>query len=122
LAINAWECIFFDASRIENDDLDGLLAARRSHPSRYNKHVAESEMHGLGDAGARQFVVVTDVDIRIRAKLSFVRTVDRNSYEDYQGSTIPVRSPELVALMEAYSKHLEARVKQGVETAGGKTT
>jgi Protein of unknown function (DUF4238) len=121
-AINAWECIFFDASRIENDDLDGLLTARRNHPSRYNKHVAVGEMRRLGDGTARQLVVVTDVDIRIGAKLSFVRTVDQGSYEDYQGPTIPVRSPELVALMDAYSKQLEARAKKGVEAAGGKPT
>ena len=121
-AINAWECIFFDASRVEDDDLDSLLAARRNHPSRYKKHVAEGEMHRLGDGTIRQFVVVTDVDIRIGATLSFVRTVDQGSYEGYQGATIPVRSPELLARMEAYSKHLDARVKQGVEAARGKTT
>jgi hypothetical protein len=121
-AINAWECLFFDASRIEKDDLDDLLATRRNHRSRYCKQVGEGDMHRLDDGTYRQFVVVTDVDIRIGAKLSFVRVADQGSYENYQGPTIPVRSPELMALMDAYSKHLEARVKKGVEDAGGKTT
>lgn len=105
--INAWECIYFHTDRVDKPTLDSLLRARKNHPSRYKKTTSESELTRRPDGKLSKFTVVTYVDIRIGAKLSFIRSTDGHSYEYYQGSSVPVRSPERVAFTEAYGNHLE---------------
>lgn len=111
-AINAWECIFFDQERVDESTLESLALAREKHPSRYKKEVAKSAMIKRGDGHVSQFVVVNDIDVRVGAKLSFIRTLDGHSYEDYEGPSVPIRSEKQMEFANFYGKKLEEEVEQ----------
>lgn len=117
-AVNALECLFFHEQRAEEAALEALLATRRNHPSPFEKSVSTSAMRRPDDGTISQFVVVKHPDIRVGARLSCVRTTDKHSYLDYEGPTIPIRSPELVEFTERYGEHLEEEVKRGRAARG----
>lgn len=119
-AVNAWECMFYRTGSISDDQLLGLLTTRRSHPSIYDMPVAESDMVHRSATQVSQFTVVNYVDVRVAAKLSFVRILDGHSYATHQGPTIPLRSPKLIELSRLYGQRLEeyvdrARAEQNSE-------
>lgn len=105
--VNAWQCVFFDAQRTDEFALDAMLAVRRKHPSRFEKSVATSDMIEREDGSISQFVVVTNADVRVGARLSFLRTTDQGSYRDHEGATIPVRSEAILRFTELYGKELD---------------
>ena len=107
-AVNALECLFFNAERAEDAALEALLEMRRKHPSPFEKPIATSEIE-QDNGSVSQFAVVTHPDIRVGARLSFVRTTDKRSYADHEGPTIPTRSPALIDSTERYGEHLEKR-------------
>jgi hypothetical protein len=51
-----------------------------------------------------QLVVVAHREIRVGAKLGFIRPLDGHAYENHQGPAIPPRSQRLVELAEAAVK------------------
>lgn len=112
-AINAWECVFFAGTRTDNSALEELVQARRAHPPRFAKPVAESPFVRRRDGRISRFVIVANMDIKIRARLSFARTIDTTSYQDYEGPTVPLRSTALVEFAERYGEYLEEGVKRG---------
>jgi hypothetical protein len=111
-AINAWECIFFNQDRLDEGTLEKLALARERHPSRYKKEVAESNLTKRADGRISQFVVANDIDVRVGAKLSFVRTLDGHSYDNYEGPSVPIRSPELMKLANDYGQKLEEEAER----------
>jgi hypothetical protein len=117
-AVNALECVYFQADRTEDAALEGLLAKRRDHPSPYEKTIATTDIEVRADGTMRQLVIVTHPDIKVGAHLSFVRVTDKRSYEYYEGPTIPVRSPALVEFTERYGKFLEDEVERGRAAKG----
>jgi len=117
-AVNAWECIYFNGDRIDAVTLDALSQIRKAHPSRYQKEVSESDFIRRDDGTLSKFTVVTSVDIRVGAKLSFIRPTDGHSYEHYRGPSVPVRSNALLRLSEEYAKDLERIVAERRAAAG----
>jgi hypothetical protein len=111
-AVNAHDCFYFDPDRMGDDAVRDLVVTRDRHPSLYEKHVATGPIV-KGDRTASQMVVVRHPEIRLSAKLSFVRTLDGRSYERYEGPTIPVRSQELLRVAELYGQLLEQRAVDG---------
>jgi hypothetical protein len=107
-----WECIFFDQERVDENTLESLALAREKHPSRYKKEVAKSAMIKRGDGQVSQFVVVNDIDVRVGAKLSFVRTLDGHSYENYEGPSVPIRSEKQMEFAHFYGKKLEEEAER----------
>lgn len=111
-AVNAYECIFFNQDRADEATLERLATARSMHPSLYTKDVSESDFIERKDGNIGRFVVVNHVDVRVGAKLSFVRLLDGHSYDGYEGPTAPIRSPMLMAVAERYGQQLEEEVKR----------
>lgn len=111
-AVNAWECVFFDEARMDHEVLDDMLLARRKHPPRFEKSVSTSEMIERSDGSIRQFVAVTHADIRVGARFSFVQTIDRRTYADHDGATIPTRSEQLLRFAELYGEYVEREMKR----------
>jgi hypothetical protein len=117
-AVNAHSCFYFDDRRMTDDALGDLDRTRRGHSSMYEKQVALSPMMQREDGKLSRFVAVHHTEVRIGAKLGFVRTVDGHSYEDYEGPSVPVRSPELIQLAEQYRKFLDAKIAEARATQG----
>lgn len=120
-AVNAWECLFFDNQRFGEAEWNDALKTRRSHPSHFGKRVSEGKISSDSNSRPNQFIVVTHRDIKIGAKLSFVRTMDHRSYQDHQGPTVPVRSPELLDLVEQYMKVVEENARARAAESGETT-
>ena len=118
-AVNAHSCFYFDDRRMNDAALDNLAETRRQHPSVYEKHVATSPMIQRQDGTMSRFVAVHHTEVRVGAKLSFIRTIDGHSYEDYEGPSVPIRSREVMEFANAYGKMLEEEVaKRRAATAG----
>lgn len=111
-AVNALTCIYFDPDRIDDASLASLDAARRSHPSVYEKKTVMSEMRDGGDGKKSRIVGVYHDDVRLGAKLSFIRSTDGHSYDGYDGASPPIRSPQLVAVTKQYGDFLERMAKE----------
>jgi hypothetical protein len=118
-AVSAWECLFFDARRSTEQDLTNAATVRNWHPSLYVKRVTEGPIVKYGDSSAGQFVAVDHVDIRIGAKLSFVRTLDGHEYRHHGDGPMPVRSESLVEFAEHYGRHIEAMAMSNLERKSG---
>jgi hypothetical protein len=109
-AINALTCVYFHEDRATDSSLASLTEARARHPSMYVKQSTTGTLVER-EGKVRQFVFVHHAEIGIRAKLSFIRTIDGNSYEAHAGPSVPVRSRELLQLAEDYGRFLEAKVE-----------
>lgn len=114
-AVNAWECLFFDAQRADDAAIQDLLDRRKKHGSVFDKPIATSEMRWKDDKTVSQFVAVSNPDVRVGARFSFLRTLDHESYADYDAATIPVRSPELLEFTHLYGEHIEQEAKRQAE-------
>lgn len=110
-AINAHSCVYFHEDRVDDGALAGLCAARATHPSIYAKKAAVSEMRRKPDGKVGQFIVVTHEDLRIGAKMSFIRSNDGHSYLSYRGASPPVRSERMIELTMQYGEMLEGMVR-----------
>ncbi|WP_438033735.1 DUF4238 domain-containing protein [Sorangium sp. So ce204] len=109
-AVNAYSCFYFDDRRMTDAALSDLEQARAKHPSVYEKHVATSPMIRREDGKMSRFIVVHHAEVRVGAKLSFIRAIDGHSYEDYKGPSVPIRSREVMDFAELYGKKLEEEV------------
>lgn len=109
-AVNAHSCFYFDGRRMTDDALSDLDRTRKQHPSVYEKHVATSPLIPREDGKMSQFIVVHHTEVRVGAKLSFIRTIDGHSYEGYEGPAVPIRSRKVMEFAEAYGKVLEEEV------------
>lgn len=117
-AVNAYSCFYFDPTRMTEDALADLAAARRSHPSMFTKHTALGPLQKRGDGTISRIVAVRHAEMALGAKLSFVRTIDGRSYENHRGASIPVRSEELMEVARQLGDLLEAEVTRRREVAG----
>lgn len=108
--INAFRCVFFDQNRIDEATLDGLLTARSNHPSMYTKDAVESDYIQRDDGRIGRLVAVNHPDLRVGAKLSFIRLIDGHSYDGCD--EIPIRSQKHVALAMRYAEFLDEKVKE----------
>jgi hypothetical protein len=109
-AVNAYSCFYFDDRRMTDAALSDLKQARAKHPSVYEKHVATSPLLRREDGKMSRFIAVYHAEVKIGAKLSFIRTIDGHSYEDYEGPSVPIRSREAMELANLYGKMLEDEV------------
>jgi hypothetical protein len=71
------------------------------------KKVSPIVFEPQADGRERIGVAVTFVDVRVGAKLSFIRPTDGHSYVNYEGPTVPPRSVKQVALARAFGEYLE---------------
>ena len=115
-AINAWECVFFSAQRADDKALEYLLDRRRHHGSVFDKPIATSEMLWKDDKTISQLVAVTNPDVRVGARFSFLRTTDRRSYAGYDAATIPIRSPALLDFTHLYGEFVEQEARRHPDT------
>lgn len=109
-AVNAYSCFYFDPLRMADAALDDLVQVRRKHPSVYEKQVATSDMLQREDGSLRRFVAVFQTEVRVGAKLSFIRTLDGRSYQDYSGPSVPIRSRDVLEFARRYGAMLEELV------------
>lgn len=111
-AVNAWECLFFDAKRTADSSIQGMLERRQQHASVFEKRIATSEMRWKGEKTVSQFVAVSNPDVRVGARLSFLRGIDRNAYGDYEGATVLIRSVALLEFTQRYGVQVEQEAKR----------
>ena len=109
-AVNAHACFYFDDRRMTDAALSDLDRTRNQHPSVFKKHVATSPMIQREDGKMSRFVAVYDTEVRVGAKLSFIRTIDGHSYEGYEGASVPIRSREVMEFAELYGKMLDEQL------------
>lgn len=109
-AVNAYSCFYFDDRRMTDAALSDLAQVRAKHPSVYEKHVATSPMSRREDGQMSRIIVVHHTEVRVGAKLSFIRTIDGHSYEDYEGPSVPIRSREAMDVANLYGNMLDEEV------------
>ncbi len=109
-AVNAYSCFYFNPQRMVDASLNDLVEVRRKHPSVYEKKVATSDMLQREDGSLSKFVAVYQTEVRVGAKLSFIRPLDGRCYEDYSGPTVPIRSPAVLEFARRYGEMLEEEV------------
>lgn len=109
-AVNARSCFYFDGRRMNDAALVDLERIRTGHASVYEKHVATSPFIRREDGKMSRFVAVHHTEVRVGAKLSFIRTIDGHTYEGYDGPSVPIRSREVMEFANAYGKMLEEEV------------
>lgn len=114
-AVNSLKCVYFDRKRVQQSDLDELLAKQRSHPSVHKTDISTSPFNVCGDGRLSRFMVSSYRDVRVGAKLSFVKVLDGHSYRDYSGASLPVRSPQLMEIAKAYGEHLDEEFEREQE-------
>jgi len=112
-AVNAFSCVYFHEDRLDELALSDLVKTRKRHPSIYKKETILGEMTDKPDGTKGQFIVNLNAQLRLGAKLSFIRTVDGHSYEDYDGPSVPVRSWDMIRLAKEYGERLEEMVAAG---------
>ena len=86
----------------------GSTAPREPHPSDFLKR---------DDGHVSRFVVVKHLDVRVGARLNLIRSLDGHSYDGYEGPSVPIRSPQLMAFAERYGQQLEDEVKRRRESS-----
>lgn len=109
-AVNAYSCFYFDPARMDDVGLSDLIETRSKHPSVYKKQVSTSNMLRHEDGRLSRLVAVHQTELRVDAKLSFIRPLDGRTYEDYSGPSVPVRSPAVLEFARRYGEELEAEV------------
>lgn len=112
-AVNALSCIYFHEDRLDQQSLSDLVTTRKHHPSLYKKQTILGAMTDKPDGTKGQFIINMNSQLRLGAKLSFVRTIDGHSYEDYEGASVPPRSWEMIRLAEEYGRILEEKAAEG---------
>lgn len=115
-AVNAMSSFYFHEDRMDASSLSKLVDVRARHPSIYSKKTVTSPMTRKPDGTVSQFVITHFAQLRLGAKLSFVRTIDGHSYEDYEGPSVPPRSWELIKVAEQFGKLLEEEVAEARAT------
>jgi hypothetical protein len=65
---------------------------------------------------------VHQTEVRLGTKLSFIRTIDGHSYEDYEGPSVPIRSQQVMEFANFYGKVLEEEVAKRRETKEGENS
>ena len=109
-AVNALSCVYFLEGGLDEQALSDLVSTRKYHPSIYKKQALLGAIIDEPDGTNGQFIIHTNAQLRLDAKLSFVRTIDGHSYEDYEGASVPPRSWEPLKLAEKWGKILEQKV------------
>lgn len=110
-AITAVDAIFF--SRTFPDVLiEVLQGERHAHRPIREADVRFSNVRKRSEHEESQLMVVSGVDIRLGRKFSFVKLLEKKSYREYFGATIPVRSEELLEVAEEFSKFLTGKVEE----------
>jgi hypothetical protein len=107
----------FNDDRVDESTLERLAAARGRHPSLYEKDTSESDFLKRDDGHVSRFVVVKHLDVRVGARLNLIRSLDGHSYDGYEGPSVPIRSPQLMAFAERYGQQLEDEVKRRRESS-----
>jgi hypothetical protein len=111
-AVNAYSSFYFDESRMTEEALSDLEKTRAEHPSVLKKNISKSPMIQREDGKMSQFIVVHQTEVRLGAKLSFIRPADFHLYEEYEGASVPNRSEEVMRFAELYGEMLEKEVAQ----------
>src|SRR5690606_26448892 len=111
-ALHALQCIYFAPDRMTDPVLQGLLEARKRARSVYELDTLKSAMLQHPDGTVRQIVGVHGGELRLGAKLSFIRLMDQRRYYGYDRAFVVPRSPELLALAEDYGDSLNEIVEQ----------
>jgi hypothetical protein len=117
-AVNAFNCIYFDRRRCTDVTLKALLEQRARHRRMGATEVAKSAMLHRPDGSMSRFVAVTHTEVRVGASLSFVRIEDEKPYDEYEGPTPPIRSPERLEFTKGFGEFLDELVDEGRESLG----
>jgi hypothetical protein len=110
-AITAVDALYFSRN-FSDAFLEMLLDERRKHRPVREADVRFSDPRKRSEHEESQLMVVSGVDIRLNRKFSFVELLEKKSYRDYYGATIPVRNQQLLDLTHGFSKYLKGQVEE----------
>lgn len=117
-AVNALKCMYFDPARMPDPTLDELIRVRQQHgPVHSRNKRLESDIHQQASGTWNQIVAVTDGDVRLGAKLSLIRLLDERRYPGFDRPHAPVRSQELLDLVNRRTQEAEERRKGDAKAA-----
>jgi hypothetical protein len=109
-ALRARECIYFDPRFTAEEEIMQLCRDRDKHATP-SVSFAESEIRELPD-GTRRMVLLAEMpSARLGTQLGCVRVKKDAKLFHRGGMPFPIRSPELVKLMERWSNTLEKESK-----------
>jgi uncharacterized protein DUF4238 len=111
-AINAHECVYFDPRCTPREELDRVLQERVRLMPCENNLFFEGELRARPDGKIGQLVRFSNAALKVGKQLNCVRVTDKEPYEDYDRAVLPVRSPELLQLMEQWSDFLDGEVEK----------
>lgn len=114
-ALNAFNCIYFMDDLTSDKEIEAFHGQRESFLNRRTTRVKDIRVleHGVP---LDDMVGIRSNELRVGAKFSFIRVIDRNLYRDYNMVVLPIRSPALFAFTEAYRDRLERSTDDLVET------
>jgi hypothetical protein len=120
-ALRARECIYFDPRRTADEEVVRLCRQRDTHATS-SVSFTESEMREMPDGSRRVVLLAEFPSARLGTQLGCVRVKKDAKLFHRDGFPFPIRSPELVNLMEQWSNTLEKESKQTAEArANGDT-
>jgi len=108
-ALRARECIYFDPRCTAEEEIVRICYDRNKHAVP-NVQFDEGEMRALPDGTCSQTILATLPSAQLGTQLSCVRVKKNARVYRSGGAPFPVRSPELVDLMERWSGFLKEKV------------
>ncbi len=111
-AVQGLECLYFSAERNSDDSLDELLRRRQGHPLVYRHGTMASKVLPNRDGQFGQLVLINGEDIRIGAKLSFVRILDQRRMVGYNRANPPERSQGRIDRTRQFRNILDGLVEE----------
>jgi hypothetical protein len=107
--LRARECIYFDPRCTAEEEIVRICYDRNKHAVP-NVQFDEGEMRALPDGTCSQTILATLPSAQLGTQLSCVRVKKNARVYRSGGAPFPVRSPELVDLMERWSGFLKEKV------------
>jgi len=123
--LNANKCIYYDSRFTPSKELT-RLQENRAHFSLYKKpETDKGPTMDSPNGKSVQFIRFTKNSLKIGRKLSCIRVIDHSSYDDNDGTSVPIRSPKLMEDMEKIKnewtaiREAEATAEESKKTTNG---
>ena len=111
-ATGALSCAYFLGTRITDATIAELVNLRRRHKSIYERNTMTAPRLTKPDGSAGHVIAVSGGEVRVGAKLSFIRLLDQRRYHGYDRAYPPVRSEKMLELTRSFGAHLADLVKR----------
>jgi len=117
--VNAMSCLYFAPDRTDDESIASAQRARAEHRPMREGIVEFGRLQSKGGGDLSQLVITKRVQLRVGAKLSFIRVNDAKPYDNWHRAMLPVRSEALVQVSEEYAELLNAKVEEARRQAAG---